>query len=681
MSADSLLLVLEEKTMPARKKSPLSTDIARAIIDHVVDGIISIDEHGTILSFNQAAERIFGYLSTEVIGENVCLLMPEPQRSEHDSYIHNYLTTGEEKIIGKGRRVVAAHKDGSPIYIHLSISRVITNEKSLFVGITRNITSDVLIEEKTEQTNKLLNAISTAQSAFIEDTPTQYVFETLLNNIIDITESEYGFIGQIFYDENAQPYLKTFSLTNIAWDQATKDFYEENCETGLEFRNLDTLFGYTIRTGETHISNNPDNDPHSGGLPHGHPDLNSYLGLPIKHGNQMVGMVGIANRKFGYDASIIDFLDPMLSTCGSIIHGLTQLENQRISQDELYKANQELERRTREISLVRNLDDYLQICRSQEEAFTVTRKIATQLFLYSSGEIYTYSSTNEGLLLMEFWGDQRKIEPIVPNDDCIAARRGNTHITHREESTLYCQHVSSLDQNTICFPIQAQGDSFGIMSISSCNEYAAKPELEKAIELGQTVARQLAMALANLKLRDSLKEQSIKDPLTGLFNRRYIETFGEREIFRAQRSGDPISILMFDIDNFKHFNDTYGHDTGDTVLKMISRKIGQHGRKSDIPCRFGGEEFVLIMPGAPLEAAHKRAKKILQVVNQISINIDGKLLANFSVSCGISCYPQNGESLEDLLYTADQAMYASKNNGRNQITLADDINVKQRNTA
>ncbi|MDH5218982.1 MAG: diguanylate cyclase, partial [Gammaproteobacteria bacterium] len=620
--------------------SPITAEVSQTILDNVVDGIISINERGIILSFNKAAENIFGYSTEEVMGENIKLLMPEETQREHDQYIQNFLETGNGKIIGKGRQVIAKHKDGTPIYIHLSISQVSADAAPIFVGITRDITADVLIEQKTQLTNKLLNAISSAQSQFIQETKSDIIFANLLNNIIDITGSEYGFVGQIFHDED-KPYLKTLSITNIAWDKATQTFYEENVELGLEFRNLNTLFGYTIETGELLISNSPDTDAHKGGLPEGHPPLKAYIGLPIKHGSQLIGMVGLANRKYGYDQSVVDFLTPVLGTCGSIIQGIKQAEQERQSQSELKSANLELERRTSEINLIRKLDDYLQICRSNEEAFSVTRKILSELFSNALGEIYAYNRSNDGLLLMEFWGNSRKIEPIISNDDCIASRRGHTHVTIQNESALYCHHIHSLTNKTICFPVQAQGDTFGIIS-TSFGEQESEISIENITELGETVARQLAMSLANLKLRDSLKEQSIKDPLTGLYNRRYIENSVEREIFRAERSGDPISILMFDVDHFKQFNDTYGHDTGDTVLKMISKEIGQHGRKSDIPCRFGGEEFLLILPGATVDIAQKRAEKILHAVNELSINIGDKILNSFSISCGISVYPKNG---------------------------------------
>ncbi|MDH5216781.1 MAG: diguanylate cyclase [Gammaproteobacteria bacterium] len=659
--------------------SPITAEVSQTILDNVVDGIISINERGIVLSFNKAAENIFGYSTEEVMGENIKLLMPEETQREHDQYIQNFLETGNGKIIGKGRQVVAKHKDGTPIYIHLSISQVNADTAPIFVGITRDITADVLIEQKTQLTNKLLNAISSAQSQFILETKSDIIFADLLNNIIDITGSEYGFVGQIYYDED-KPYLKTLSITNIAWDKATQTFYEDNVETGLEFRNLNTLFGYTIETGELLISNSPDTDAHKGGLPEGHPPLKAYIGLPIKHGSQLIGMVGLANRKYGYDQSVVDFLIPVLGTCGSIIQGIKQAAQEKQSQSDLKLANKELERRTSEINLIRKLDDYLQICRSNEEAFSVTRKILSDLFSNATGEIYTYSRSNDGMLLMEFWGENRKIEPIISNDDCIASRRGHTHVTIQNESALYCHHINSLTDKNICFPVQAQGETFGIIS-TSFSEREEKISIDNITELGETVARQLAMSLANLKLRDSLKEQSIKDPLTGLYNRRYIENSVEREIFRAERSGESISLLMFDVDHFKQFNDTYGHDTGDTVLKMISKEIGQHGRKSDIPCRFGGEEFLLILPGANIDIAQKRATKILQAVNELTINVGDKILDNLSISCGIAVYPDNGKQLQELFISADQALYASKKAGRNRITLAKDIKVKFKKTA
>ncbi|MBF0235304.1 MAG: PAS domain S-box protein [Desulfamplus sp.] len=169
-----------------------------------------------------------------------------------------------------------------------------------------------------ESSKQLLEIITKAQSEFIRNADPHDLFGRLLENLLLITGSEYGFIGEIKRD-GSQVYLKTHAITNIAWDDATRKFYEENAVKGFEFRNLDTLFGAVIKSSRTVISNDPVNDPRSGGIPNGHPALKSFMGMPFFSGSEMIGMVGIANRPDGYEDSLNQFLRPFLTTCCNII--------------------------------------------------------------------------------------------------------------------------------------------------------------------------------------------------------------------------------------------------------------------------------------------------------------------------------------------------------------------------
>ncbi len=166
---------------------------------------------------------------------------------------------------------------------------------------------------------QLLKAITRAQSEFITELDVRALFDGLLENLLAITESEYGFIGEVFFDPEGSPYLKTHAITNIAWNDETRRFYEENAPSGLEFRNLDTLFGAVLTTHEPVIANHPDSDPRAGGRPPGHPPLKAFLGLPFFQGQTFIGMVGVANRPGGYDRGLADFLKPFLTTCSNII--------------------------------------------------------------------------------------------------------------------------------------------------------------------------------------------------------------------------------------------------------------------------------------------------------------------------------------------------------------------------
>jgi len=170
------------------------------------------------------------------------------------------------------------------------------------------------------KTIRLLESIHKAQSEFIEDAAPNVVFDNLLGHLLDVTESEYGFIGDVLYTASGKPYLKTQAITNIAWNQETREFYEEYAPQGMEFNNLDTLFGAVMTSGAPVMANDPDKDPRHGGRPPGHPPLRAFLGLPLRHGQKLVGMLGLANRPGGYDEDLVRYLEPILTTCSSLLH-------------------------------------------------------------------------------------------------------------------------------------------------------------------------------------------------------------------------------------------------------------------------------------------------------------------------------------------------------------------------
>ncbi len=179
------------------------------------------------------------------------------------------------------------------------------------------VNPDQIIESM--QQEGLLEAISTAQNEFIKQSDIRKIFDALLVQLLALTGSEYGYIGEVHHTKDKQPFLRTHAISNIAWNQETRDFYEQNAPTGLEFYNLDTLFGYVLKHEQVVISNDPANDPRAGGLPPGHPDLNSYLGIPFIAGGRLVGSAGISNRAGGFDESVVEFLKPFTATCANII--------------------------------------------------------------------------------------------------------------------------------------------------------------------------------------------------------------------------------------------------------------------------------------------------------------------------------------------------------------------------
>jgi diguanylate cyclase (GGDEF)-like protein len=194
--------------------------------------------------------------------------------------------------------------------------------------------------------------------------------------------------------------------------------------------------------------------------------------------------------------------------------------------------------------------------------------------------------------------------------------------------------------------------------------------LDSKERLAHTVAEHIALAFANLRLRETLRVQSVRDPLTGLFNRRYMEESLERELRRSARHRRSLGVLLLDLDHFKTFNDTFGHGAGDILLRELGHFLQGNVRGEDISCRYGGEEFALILPDAPLDSTLQRAEQLREQVRQLQVTHHGRALGAVSVSIGVAVYPQHGASAEELLAAADRALYQAKAGGRNRVELA-----------
>jgi diguanylate cyclase (GGDEF)-like protein len=281
------------------------------------------------------------------------------------------------------------------------------------------------------------------------------------------------------------------------------------------------------------------------------------------------------------------------------------------------------------------------------------------------------------------WGESGASQPIFAPDECWALRSGRVHFVAEENAPAQCGHMPPMPKvSYLCLPLMAQGEAMGILHIE-CPAHASAmnsddwEEFKRSRrELASAVAEHVALALANLQLRETLRSQSIRDPLTGLFNRRYMEESLAREVLRASRTNLTIGILLFDIDQFKQYNDTFGHEAGDAVMREVGAVLQKQVRGDDIACRFGGEEFVLILPGVSVGVAGERAELLRDAVRGLTVNFHGQTLGTITVSIGVAIYPLHGSNAESVVECADKALYMAKESGRDRAVLATPI-VKQ----
>jgi diguanylate cyclase (GGDEF)-like protein len=259
---------------------------------------------------------------------------------------------------------------------------------------------------------------------------------------------------------------------------------------------------------------------------------------------------------------------------------------------------------------------------------------------------------------------------MMAPDACWALRRGQVHhVTHR--SRLRCSHIDHAAAGSICVPIVGQGQTRGLLQIAAYHEEWDNPKQgEITLRRLRTMAVRVGPELANLKLREMLRTLSIRDPLTGLFNRRYLEESLARELHRAARSNRPLAAIMIDIDHFKRFNDEFGHDVGDLVLRAFAELVLEHIRKSDMACRLGGKELVVVLPDAGLEVAVARAEALRAAIHGLSLRYQDKPLGTVTASFGVAVYPEHGVDAEALLHAGDCALYRAKREGRNRVCVA-----------
>jgi diguanylate cyclase (GGDEF)-like protein/PAS domain S-box-containing protein len=351
-----------------------------------------------------------------------------------------------------------------------------------------------------------------------------------------------------------------------------------------------------------------------------------------------------------------------------------EIQLQKANQ-ELAEKVQELEQRSKEISLLSEMGSRLQSCKDATEAFVEIGNVAEQLFPKWSGALCITSASRTAVETVSDWGMGAGGERVFAPDECWALRRGQPQSFRRGERTAPCRHIDPAQvTESLCVPFMAQGEALGIVSLQmragqDQHENAPRSSVEQERRLAAVLAEQVALALGNLKLRESLKNQSICDALTGLFNRRYMEESLEREFSRASRNKTALAIVMMDLDHFKRFNDTYGHQAGDSLLRAFGDLLKRNTRGQDIACRYGGEEFALVLTDTTLNGALQRSEILRQQVKQMSVEYAGQLLGAVSISMGVALFPDHGVSMGDVLRASDQALYCAKREGRDRVSV------------
>jgi len=349
-------------------------------------------------------------------------------------------------------------------------------------------------------------------------------------------------------------------------------------------------------------------------------------------------------------------------------------EDSRKANEMLANLVQELDRNTAELSKLSQLGSMLQSCLTLDEAYRVITRSAADLFPEESGSVFEITSSRDTLEGVVAWGPSAVGERTFVQDDCWALRTGQPHCVDGINFAMACRHMGDAPGVAyLCYPMMAQGEAMGLLhlQVKVRSEMSGSVHFKRSkIQLVGSVAEHIAPAFASLKLRDALRAQSIRDALTGLYNRRFMEETLEKELKRGARNTRTVCVILLDVDHFKRYNDTYGHEAGDAVLRELGIFLKAQIRGDDIACRYGGEEFILIMPEASLDVAIQRAEKLRQGVKRLQITSQGQSLGVISISLGVASFPTHGALSDVLLRSADSALYEAKENGRDRVVVA-----------
>src|SRR6266581_826318 len=293
---------------------------------------------------------------------------------------------------------------------------------------------------------------------------------------------------------------------------------------------------------------------------------------------------------------------------------------------------------------LRKLSRYLKAGVTPAEIYSAIECFGPQLFQGTNGKLYLVHPPGKHLESVAAWGEKSLAGQVFTIRDCWGLRQAQPHRVLNPQTELLCGHVTA-DSNSaqpyLCVPLFAEGETLGLLHLRHATEESTS-SIESYSNLAVAVAEETGLALANLRARDSLHEQSIRDSLTGLYNRRFLEEFLLRELARADRKKHSLSVITMDIDHFKRINDTLGHGAGDIVLRRVGLLLQGFVRESDIACRVGGEEFSLLLPEASMQIAAQRAENIRGGVHELKLKYDAHSLGSITISLGVAAFPEHG---------------------------------------
>lgn len=505
------------------------------------------------------------------------------------------------------------------------------------------------------------------QELFIRHGADRAWWDAALRKVIGLTGSAFGFLGRIEHDPDGTPFLHSLAITDIAWNEWSRQVFDDFAADGLQFRNLQSLFGVTVATGEVVVSDDPAADPRRGGLPPGHPPLHAYVGLPLRDGDEAIGMIGLANSPRGYGATLEADLKPVLSVAAAMI------------------ARDGAERRAREATAsAQDLEAALAgITRAGREREVVDDAVRGVLGAVSPAEaegiiaraLATLVPGMEAQVFMEDAADPTRLAAAagggaaLNRSHCEALHSGRSHVSLPGIRVGSCAHVDPMVAVAICAPVATDDREYGLVT-AWISELPKQEGSARVAEVAGGLER-LACALAQTAQREDLVSRALRDPLTGLPNRDALLQDMERRLRRIESAARPFGVLLLDLDDFKQVNDTLGHVAGDRVLTEAAAALAGGVRDDDVVCRIGGDEFAILLESGDPEVMHATANRLIAAMSGVSP------AGGPTVSASVGGVPIGWGDLswDDAYARADDLMYEAKRAGKGRAVIGDMLGV------
>lgn len=366
----------------------------------------------------------------------------------------------------------------------------------------------------------------------------------------------------------------------------------------------------------------------------------------------------------------------MILLGGALLVGLRSLRARAYAErlasentEALRRAAAASDLRNRQMAISADMLHALECVATVEEASLIVSTFCKKLVPGVSGSLYLYRNSRDVLERKATWGDLADDADHIEPGQCWAVRRGSVHFC-AGDGDLQCQHGSAARPGAgprVCMPLVTQDAVLGCLTLYAAPD--APDIFERQRELLATLSEEISMSMSNIKLRETLRLQSIIDPLTELYNRRYMDETLRRELIRAKRADKPLAIIVIDLDHFKRTNDSHGHDGGDAVLKKVAHILLTNVRECDVVCRFGGEEMVILLPDCDPQLAATRAESVRALIESQQVSHGGQTVRT-TASFGVAGYPAHGDDATALFQAADRALYQAKHDGRNRVVTA-----------